>query len=210
MALGRGTQGGVGGPWRGAVGQSSTEQGRRGAWRQGPRTEEVDKVLHGDGLGSAMARCRQEGGAPAHSCMRKEHKQRRGKSTTATRVSSIQYMIMGGRCMPKRGCAKRRSGTTCLGDAVNDNVGSGGRSSAGSEASCCCSMKAVARPYAKLREDGRGWEPSRTKRGGPVGWWGGGVPNPGAMEVEEAGARRGGLKVEVAGGFAGCSTGTTS
>ncbi|XBI38408.1 hypothetical protein VPH35_123429 [Triticum aestivum] len=64
---------------------------------------------------------------------------------------------------------EQRSGTTCLGDAVNDAAGSGGRSSAGSEASCCCSMKAAARPYAKLREDGRGWEPSRTNEGGLVG-----------------------------------------
>ncbi|XBI38407.1 hypothetical protein VPH35_123428 [Triticum aestivum] len=78
---------------------------------------------------------------------------------------SVRYLValttelMGGRCMPKRGCAKQRSGMTCLGDAVNDAAGSGGRSSAGSEASCCCSMKVAARPYVKLREG----------EGGPVG-----------------------------------------
>ncbi|EMS56791.1 hypothetical protein CFC21_052536 [Triticum aestivum] len=79
MASGRGSRGGAGGPWRGAAGQSSTEQGPRGAWRQGPRMEEVDEVLRGDGLRMAMARCRQEGSAPARSCARKEHKQRRGR-----------------------------------------------------------------------------------------------------------------------------------
>ncbi|EMS60236.1 hypothetical protein TRIUR3_31340 [Triticum urartu] len=83
----------------------------------------------------------------------------------------LMTKLMGGCCMPKRGCMKQMSGTTCVGDAVNDVVGSGGCSSTGSEASCC-SMKAAVRPYAKLREDDRGWEPSRTNEEGPMGWWG--------------------------------------